>query len=34
MKKITVAEVYLWGTLVGHVSWNEKTDVGAFEYDA
>ena len=33
IKKIMVAEVSLWGTLVGHVSWNEETELGSFEYD-
>lgn len=34
IKKINIAEVHLWGTLVGHVSWNEETELGAFEYDS
>lgn len=33
IKKIMVAEVSLWGSLVGHVSWNEETELGSFEYD-
>jgi serine/threonine-protein kinase HipA len=33
-KKRTVAEVYLWGTLMGHVSWNEDTELGSFQYDS
>lgn len=34
MKDITlVAEVYLWGSLIGHVSWNEETEFASFEYD-
>ncbi|MBT4837752.1 MAG: type II toxin-antitoxin system HipA family toxin [Methylococcales bacterium] len=28
-----VAEVHLWGTLVGHVSWDEITEFASFEYD-
>ncbi len=31
--KLTVAEIYLWGSLVGYVSWNEETDLASFEYD-
>lgn len=31
--KVTVAEVHLWGSLIGHVSWNEKTGLASFEYD-
>jgi serine/threonine-protein kinase HipA len=34
IKKINIAEVHLWGTLVGHVSWSEETELGAFEYDS
>ncbi len=34
IKKINIAEVYLWGSLVGHVSWNEEAELGAFEYDS
>ncbi len=35
MKKIqTVAEVYLWGTLMGHVSWNEEIELASFQYDS
>lgn len=33
MKNRTIAEVYLWGTLVGHVSWNETSEIASFEYD-
>lgn len=32
-KKITVAEVYLWGTLVGHISWDDDKEVSSFQYD-
>lgn len=32
MTKITVAEVWLWGSLVGYVSWNDDMALGAFEY--
>lgn len=31
--KLTVAEIYLWGSLVGYVSWNEKAELASFEYD-
>jgi serine/threonine-protein kinase HipA len=31
--KITLAEIHLWGSLVGYVSWNEETGVASFEYD-
>lgn len=31
--KITLAEIHLWGTLVGYVSWNEETELSSFEYD-
>ena len=31
--KLTVAEIYLWGSLVGYVSWNEKAGLASFEYD-
>lgn len=33
MKKINLAEVILWGTTIGYVSWDEGTDIGVFEYD-
>lgn len=32
IQPILVAEVYLWGTLVGYVAWDEKIEVAAFEY--
>ncbi len=31
--KVTVAEIRLWGSLVGYVSWNEQTGLASFEYD-
>lgn len=31
--KVTLAEIHLWGTLVGYVSWNEETELSSFEYD-
>jgi serine/threonine-protein kinase HipA len=31
--KVSVAEIHLWGSLVGYVSWNEETEVASFEYD-
>lgn len=31
--KITLAEIHLWGSLVGYVSWNEETGLASFEYD-
>ena len=34
MKKISVAEVYLWGNLIGRVRWDDKLSLGAFEYDS
>ena len=30
---ITVAKVYLWGRLMGYVSWNESSQMASFEYD-
>lgn len=34
MKDITlVAKVYLWGSLIGYVSWNKETEFASFEYD-
>lgn len=30
---VTLAEIHLWGTLVGYVSWNEETELASFEYD-
>ncbi|PJZ43831.1 type II toxin-antitoxin system HipA family toxin [Leptospira brenneri] len=30
---VTLAKVYLWGSLVGYVSWNEEGRFAAFEYD-
>ncbi|EOQ94730.1 HipA-like C-terminal domain protein [Leptospira wolbachii serovar Codice str. CDC] len=30
---ITLAKVYLWGSLVGYVSWNEEGRFASFEYD-
>ena len=29
---VTLAEVRLWGALVGHVAWDERRDIGVFEY--
>ncbi|MCK5882211.1 MAG: type II toxin-antitoxin system HipA family toxin [Bacteriovoracaceae bacterium] len=34
MKKITVADVILWGKRIGAISWNEDRNLGTFEYDA
>lgn len=31
-QQILVAEVFIWGTIVGYVSWDEKSEVAAFEY--
>ncbi|MGE3609922.1 MAG: type II toxin-antitoxin system HipA family toxin [Bacteriovoracaceae bacterium] len=31
--KVTLAQIHLWGTLVGYVSWNEETELSSFEYD-
>lgn len=31
--KLTVAEIHLWGSLVGYVSWNEEVGLASFEYD-
>ena len=31
--QILVAEVYLWGSLIGYVSWDEEAEFAAFEYD-
>ncbi|AGH94451.1 type II toxin-antitoxin system HipA family toxin [Pseudobdellovibrio exovorus] len=28
-----VAEVYLWGSLIGYVSWSSEREIGSFEYD-
>jgi len=33
MKKITVADVMLWGKRIGAISWNEDRNLGIFEYD-
>lgn len=30
---VTLAKVYLWGSLVGYVSWNEEGGFASFEYD-
>lgn len=30
---VTLAEVHLWGSLIGYVSWNEEAEVASFEYD-
>jgi serine/threonine-protein kinase HipA len=30
---MNVAEVKIWGELVGAVAWNDETGVAAFEYD-
>jgi len=34
IQKVLVAEVWLWGSRVGYVSWNEETEQGAFQYDS
>lgn len=31
--KVSLAEIRLWGSLVGYVSWNEETELASFEYD-
>ncbi|MBL6991947.1 MAG: type II toxin-antitoxin system HipA family toxin [Bacteriovoracaceae bacterium] len=31
-KQTLVAEVYLWGSLIGHVSWDEEIEIASFEY--
>lgn len=31
--KVSLAEIHLWGSLVGYVSWNEETELLSFEYD-
>ena len=30
---VNVAKVYLWGSLIGYVSWDPKREIGTFEYD-
>lgn len=32
-EKISLAEVHLWGTLLGYIAWDETTNLGTFEYD-
>lgn len=32
IQQILVAKIFLWGTIVGYVSWDEKSEVAAFEY--
>ena len=31
--KTTLAKVYMWGSLIGHVSWDEKGELASFEYE-
>ena len=31
-EKVLLAKIYLWGSLVGFVSWNEETEIAIFEY--
>jgi len=31
---LTVAKVYLWGSLIGYVSWDTTQEISAFEYDS
>ena len=33
MKKTKLAEVILWGSTIGYVSWSEESEIGIFEYD-
>jgi serine/threonine-protein kinase HipA len=33
VKKITLAKVYMWDSLVGYLSWNEAEEFASFEYD-
>lgn len=30
---VTLAKVYLWGSVVGYISWNEEAGFASFEYD-
>ena len=32
-EQVLAAEVYLWGSLVGYVSWDKKVECAVFEYD-
>ena len=34
MEKVTVADVMLWGSRIGAISWDEDKKVGVFEYDS
>lgn len=33
LEVVNVAKVYLWGSLIGYVSWDAEREIGAFEYD-
>jgi serine/threonine-protein kinase HipA len=33
INKTTLAEVYIWGTLIGFISWDEKSEFSSFEYE-
>lgn len=33
IRKTILAKVYLWGSLIGHVAWNEEGEFASFEYD-
>lgn len=33
LKKISIAEVWLWGSLIGRVAWDDKLEIAVFEYD-
>lgn len=32
-EKTILAKVYLWGSLIGHVAWDEEGELASFEYD-
>jgi len=33
IEKINLAKVYLWGSLIGYLSWNENEEFASFEYE-
>jgi serine/threonine-protein kinase HipA len=33
IKKVTLAKVYMWNSLIGYLSWNESGEFASFEYD-
>ncbi|MBC7539290.1 MAG: type II toxin-antitoxin system HipA family toxin, partial [Bacteriovorax sp.] len=33
INKTTLAEVYMWGTLIGFISWDEEGEFSSFEYE-